>query len=70
MPDAGKPAAASLMSLSLEEIAGMISKAGGIRMTAADLKVDVDAGAPLNPDGTISLLAYAAWLVREVSDGD
>ncbi len=48
----------------------MISKGGGVRMTAADLQADIDAGAPVNEDGTISLMAYAAWLVREISDGD
>lgn len=59
-----------LTTLSLEDAAKVITQTGGIRLTAADLKADVDAGAPVNEDGTISLIAYAAWLVREVSDGD
>ncbi len=64
------PTGVRLTALSPAEVAGMISKGGGVRMTAADLKADVDAGAPVNEDGTISLITYAAWLVREVSDGD
>ena len=64
------PDSIRLTALSPAEVAGMISKGGGVRMTAADLKADVDAGAPVNEDGTISLMAYAAWLVREISDGD
>ena len=31
---------------------------------------DVAAGAPTNPDGTINLVNYAAWLAREMGHGD
>ena len=66
----GTPSGLRLTSLSMEDAAQMLTKGGGVRMTAADLQADVDAGAPLNPDGTISLIVYTAWLVRELSDGD
>ncbi len=26
---------------------------------------DIEAGAPTNPDGTLNLVAYVAWLIRE-----
>ena len=29
------------------------------------LRADAAAGAPLNADGTLNLVHYAAWLVRE-----
>ena len=29
------------------------------------LRADLAAGAPTNPDGTINLVHYAAWLARE-----
>jgi hypothetical protein len=29
-----------------------------------------DAGAPANPDGTVHLVHYAAWLLREMGRGD
>jgi hypothetical protein len=31
---------------------------------------DVADGAPTNADGTINLVHYAAWLVREMAGGD
>ena len=30
------------------------------------LQADIDDGAPVNTDGTVNLVHYAAWLVREV----
>ena len=32
--------------------------------------VAVDAGAPLNAEGTLNLVHYAAWLVKEMAGGD
>ena len=29
---------------------------------------DIDAGAPTNGDGTINLVQYAAWLVKEMAN--
>jgi len=34
-------------------------------VTEAMLQDDVAAGAPTNADGTLNLVHYAAWLVRE-----
>jgi hypothetical protein len=34
------------------------------------LRADIDAGAPANADGTINLVHYAAWLVKEMGRGD
>ena len=31
------------------------------------LEADVAAGAPTNPDGTINLVHYAAWLVQQMA---
>jgi len=31
---------------------------------------DIDDGAPMNPDGTINPVQYAAWIVREMSRAD
>jgi len=49
------------------DAARMLSRAGGQRVTEAMLSADIDAGAPTNPDGTINLVHYAAWLVKEMS---
>jgi hypothetical protein len=34
------------------------------------LQADLDAGAPANADGSINLVHYAAWLVREMGSRD
>jgi len=33
-------------------------------------RADLDAGAPTNPDGTVNLVHYAAWLNKEMSKTD
>ena len=33
------------------------------------LQADIDDGAPTNPDGTMNLVQYAAWLVKEMASG-
>jgi hypothetical protein len=43
---------------------------GGERVTEEMIRADLAAGAPKNPDGTINLVHYAAWLVKERSGGD
>ncbi len=54
----------------LADVAQILTKAGGKPVTEEMIREDLAAGAPLNPDGTLNLIHYAAWLVRELSDGD
>lgn len=60
----------SITALTVSQIAKVLSAAGGRRITEKMVRADIDAGAPVNPDGTINLLHYTAWLVREVTGGD
>ena len=48
----------------------LATAAGSRRITEAMVRADIDAGAPTNADGTVNLVHYAAWLVREVAGGD
>lgn len=59
-----------LIALSVADAARALSRTGGRTVTEAMLRADIDAGAPANPDGTLNLLHYAAWLVREHAHGD
>ena len=43
----------------------VLSNLAGIQIAAASIRADIEAGAPRNEDGTISLVNYAAWLARE-----
>lgn len=60
-------------ALRVEDAARLLTRAGGRIVTEATLRADIDAGAPTNPDGTLNLVHYAAWLVKEMTgrtDGD
>lgn len=54
-------------ALSVGDVARILTASGRQPVTAETIQADVDGGAPLNPDGTINLVHYAAWLVKNVS---
>jgi hypothetical protein len=56
--------------LTVDQAAKVLSAAARIRVSVEDLSQDLAAGAPRNPDGTLNLVHYAAWLVKEAGRGD
>ena len=60
------PSPVNPASLSIEDMARLLSAAGGRKITPAQVQADIDAGAPIGRDGRMSLVHYAAWLLREV----
>ncbi len=42
----------------------VLQRAGSKKASEALLEEDIEAGAPVNPDGTVNLIHYAAWLAR------
>jgi hypothetical protein len=57
-------------ALSPANAARVLTKAGGQPVTVEMLEADLADGAPTNADGTINLVHYAAWLVREMGSRD
>ena len=55
-------------ALPVADAARLLSGAGGLRVTPEQIRADIDAGAPVNGDGTINLVQYAAWLVKEMAN--
>lgn len=53
-------------ALAPADAARLLAKVGGPSITEAMLRDDLASGAPTNADGTIHLVHYAAWLVREL----
>ncbi len=53
-------------ALSVTYAARLLTKVGGQTVSEAALRADLEAGAPTNPDGTINLVHYAAWLAKEM----
>jgi hypothetical protein len=56
--------------LTIPDAVAVLRKAGSQHITEEALRADLAAGAPVNPDGTIHLLHYVAWLAKEVCHAD
>lgn len=56
-----------LAALPAETLAQLLKRASGKSITTDMVHADVAAGAPQNPNGTINLIHYAAWLAREAA---
>ncbi len=56
-------------ALGVADAARVLSRIGGKPVTDDKLRADIDAGAPTNANGTINLVHYAAWLVKEMTVG-
>lgn len=66
----GTPAARlNPAALPVADAARVLTRLGGKAVTEAMLRADINAGAPTNPDGSINLVHYAAWLVKEMGAG-
>lgn len=57
-------------AIPLADAARLLSKIGGQPVSPGMLQTDLEFGAPANPNGTLNLLHYAAWLVRELANGN
>jgi hypothetical protein len=57
-----------LTAISVPDATKALSAAAGRTIPEALLRADLGLGAPENADGSINLLHYAAWLVREIAE--
>ena len=55
-------------ALSVTDTARLLTRVGGQSITEAMIERDIDDGAPTNGDGTINLVYFAAWLVRDLAE--
>ena len=70
MSNVAAPVGANPSSLSVEEMARLLSAGGQKKVSPEDIYADVEAGAPIGRDGKMNLVHYAAWLAQQVqSDG-
>lgn len=54
----------------LGDLARLMSAAGQRRMDVEMLDEDVNLGAPTNADGTLNLVQYAAWLIKQMAEDE
>ena len=57
------------LKLTLDDAADVLTKAGSKTISVEQLAADIEAGAPTNSDGTLNLVFYVAWLVKEMARG-
>jgi hypothetical protein len=70
MADHDQPGGLNPNSLTPANVARLLTRVGGQPVADEMIEADLAAGAPLNGDGTINLVHYAAWLVREMGNRD
>jgi hypothetical protein len=70
MADHDQPGGLNPSALTLANLARLLTKVGGQPVAEDMIEADLAAGAPLNADGTINLVHYCAWLVREMGNCD
>jgi hypothetical protein len=72
MPRADPPradaAGLTLTALAIDQAALVLRRSGSQRATVEAIRADIAAGAPINADGTLNLIAYGAWLVRALAN--
>ena len=57
-----------ITAMSPSDLAKLLSRLSGKQVSEEMLQADIAAGAPANADGTVNLVHYAAWLVKEVAE--
>ena len=62
-----KPTPIDPMHLTVDQAAAILSRSSAAPIDADQIRSDIDAGAPVNPDGTLNVVHYAAWLVKETA---
>jgi hypothetical protein len=63
----GDPGSVALTRLSVDQVAALLQRAGARHMAPERVRADIAAGAPANPDGSINLIAYGAWMLQELA---
>ena len=58
-----------LTGLQPEDLVRILTAAGWKSASLAKVQADIESGAPVASDGTISLFTYGAWLLSERSHG-
>jgi hypothetical protein len=63
----GHVAGTRLTALSVEAVVLLLKRSGSRQASIEAVRADLAAGAPQNADGNLNLIAYGAWLVRDLA---
>ncbi len=70
MAESHEPGGLNPTALTPANAARLLTRVGGQSVTVEMIEADVAAGAPVNADGSINLVHYAAWILREMASRD
>ena len=59
-----------IANLTKDELVRLLKSQGSRTITEEALAADIAAGAPVNENGTMSLIEYAAWILKGNLNGD
>lgn len=59
-----------IAKLTKEELVRLLKSQGSRTITEETLSANIEAGAPVNEDGTVNLIEYAAWILKGNLNGD
>ena len=54
--------------LTKDELVLAMRRAGSRTISLERLEAEIASGAPVNADGTVNILKYVAWIVKETGD--
>ena len=57
-----------LTALSVPDLVKLLKRFGSRSVSEETVREDIANGAPANPDGTVNLIFYTAWQVKEASE--
>ena len=57
----------TLTALSPEKLVALLTRFGFPEMSTEILQQDINNGAPCNEDGTVNLIHYMAWMIKEIN---
>ncbi|MGD9126052.1 MAG: hypothetical protein PVH19_01630 [Planctomycetia bacterium] len=58
-----------ITAIQQDQLLEILRKSGSREVSAETIATDIAAGAPVADDGTINMIEYAAWLLKEASRG-
>jgi len=56
-----------LTAINIPDLVRLLKQAGSRHASEDAIRQDMEKGAPVNHDGTVNLIHYAAWLVKEIN---
>lgn len=58
-----------ITAIQQDKLLEILRRSGAKEVSAETINADIEAGAPVNEDGTINMIEYAAWLLQEMRRG-